>query len=513
MDDNILLKTKLLDLLEQRFQKDPGFFVNKSTISVELGITEEEAFRYADYLVNNKWAKISEPQSSRWRIMINEEGREELKRIRNVIVEAKKNIKTENKIKNSQSQTKSDIDYLIKKFEDCLHDLKKCKETDEILKFLPGIDDANEAHLLKISKHIRNLLKVGYEDGKERANHFTIEGGNFYRNLQNQVRPHMSGLTNKQSKFLQNVRWHEIKVSEFLDELKLHKDLSKNKSKKSLEKNGKKSSDFQTPIKKLNKIQDKINHAFDYADLSKNNEVIDISEELYSLIEKTFPDGKSRIFKLQRQYEKVDREATDYYADECYSSNSDSDGIYKYTHRKLLEFFSVQVQKTINEIMEFKNSNANEHIGFEETISEYLNPDIHADPFFKKLILEINKCYSSEMYGLAIERTRKIFENLLIDVLKKKYPNEVSLYKGVNNKHHRFHLIVQNTRKKIQNGEFDNVKEEIEEVLEWSSKLRTEGGKSTHSITFDIDKEYLDEIKPKVVRNTELLIRILNLIK
>ena len=91
MDDSVLLKAKLLDLLEQRYQKDPGFFVNKSTISVELGITEEEAFRYADYLVNNKWVIISEPQTSRWRIMITDDGRKELERIRDVIVDAKKN--------------------------------------------------------------------------------------------------------------------------------------------------------------------------------------------------------------------------------------------------------------------------------------------------------------------------------------------------------------------------------------------------------------------------------------
>ena len=92
MNDNFQLKMKLLDLLEERYKKDPNLFVNKSTISVELGITDEEAYKFADYLVNNKWATISEPSSSsRWRIMITDEGKKELKRIRNVIVETKKN--------------------------------------------------------------------------------------------------------------------------------------------------------------------------------------------------------------------------------------------------------------------------------------------------------------------------------------------------------------------------------------------------------------------------------------
>ena len=221
MNDNSQHKIKLLDLLEQRYKKDTNFFINKSTISVELEITEEEAYKFADYLVNNKWAIISEPNSTRWRIMITEKGIQELMRIRDIVVNETKNITQ----KNSQLQTKDEIDYLIKKFEDCLHDLKKCNETDEMLKLLPGIDDANEARLLTISKHIRNLLKVGFEDGKERADRFTIEGGNYYKNLQNQIRSHMAGLTNSQSKFLQHVRWHEIKVKEFLDELKIKKEL------------------------------------------------------------------------------------------------------------------------------------------------------------------------------------------------------------------------------------------------------------------------------------------------
>jgi len=91
MVDSVLLKAKLLDLLEQRYNKDPGNFVTKSTISVELGLTDEEAFRYGDYLVNSKWATISKPHFPEWRIMITDEGRKELERIRNVIVEAKKN--------------------------------------------------------------------------------------------------------------------------------------------------------------------------------------------------------------------------------------------------------------------------------------------------------------------------------------------------------------------------------------------------------------------------------------
>lgn len=122
------------------------------------------------------------------------------------------------------SSLKTDVNYMIEKLEECLSDLKKCKDTPELLKGLPGIDKTNEFHLLKISNHIRNLLKIGFEDGKERAEQYTHEGGEFYTGLQYQTRPHLPNLTNSQSKFLQHVRWHEIKVNEYLDELILYRD-------------------------------------------------------------------------------------------------------------------------------------------------------------------------------------------------------------------------------------------------------------------------------------------------
>jgi len=136
-------------------------------------------------------------------------------------------------------------------------------ETDAMLKLLPGIDDANEAHLLIISKHIHNLLKVGYEDGKERADRFTIEGGNYYKNLQNQIRSHMAGLTNRQSKFLQHVRWHEIKVKEFLDELKLIKEVTavSNTEDKIMNDEEKIKTDLNFYISEINKVKTSKNYS------------------------------------------------------------------------------------------------------------------------------------------------------------------------------------------------------------------------------------------------------------
>jgi len=160
MDDGVVLKAKLLDLLEQRYQKDPRFFVNKSTISVELGITEEESFRYADYLVNNKWATISEPQTSRWRIMITKDGRKELERIRDVIVDAQK--------KNTNEQLG---DAKLSKIEEKIKDVNLEKFPSEKSESLQRTQKENpketlQAYLIKLkkakeSRSVHNVQREG----------------------------------------------------------------------------------------------------------------------------------------------------------------------------------------------------------------------------------------------------------------------------------------------------------------------------------------------------------------
>lgn len=239
--------------------------------------------------------------------------------------------------------------------------------------------------------------------------------------------------------------------------------------------------------------------------------LLDISKRIRNLLKNGFIDGKKRgeefTIEGRKYYNRLTSQVKPYA-----SSTSSNESIYLQHvlwHKiKVKEFLDeVKLIKEATEIASKKNN-------YEKNeIIKYLDPDIHVDPLFKKLISEINKCYSMEMYGLAVERIRKLFENLIIDILKKKYQNDTSTYKGTKDKHLPFHIIIKNISEKIEQGNFNHVKAELTESLTWSGRLRNEGSKSTHSITFDTDKEYLDEIKPKVVRNTELLIRVLNLIK
>ncbi len=106
---------------------------------------------------------------------------------------------------------------MISKLEELLANLNPLKEKP---------NGTGEMGLLEISKKLRNLLKLGFEDGDQRVLQFNLEGGNFYRNLHAFYDENNSSyLSAQDQKYLENLRWHEIKIKEFLDEVNLSKEL------------------------------------------------------------------------------------------------------------------------------------------------------------------------------------------------------------------------------------------------------------------------------------------------
>ncbi len=126
------------------------------------------------------------------------------------------------KIQESESTHRGKLsatpELIIKKFEQLLADLQPLKTK---------LNGTGELALIAISKKIRNLLKTSFEDGDKRVEHFNLEGGNFYKNLHSTLyridNSHV--LSTQDIKYLENIMWHEMKINEFLDEIKLVKEI------------------------------------------------------------------------------------------------------------------------------------------------------------------------------------------------------------------------------------------------------------------------------------------------
>lgn len=129
---------------------------------------------------------------------------------------------------------KVDVSYMIEKFNQCSKDLNELtSQQNDKLHILLDKDNSNsEFRLMKISKRIRNLLKIGYVDGKERSEEYNIEGNRFYNGLQTKRKTERFRPDLEKSIFLEHARWHKIKVSEFVDELSLIKESTESSNNK-----------------------------------------------------------------------------------------------------------------------------------------------------------------------------------------------------------------------------------------------------------------------------------------
>lgn len=85
-----------------------------------------------------------------------------------------------------------------------------------------------------------------------------------------------------------------------------------------------------------------------------------------------------------------------------------------------------------------------------KNLKPFLEIEHFQDPFYTKLIEQINKCYLDEMPDIVLERIRKLFENLFIDILKKKYQSDVRTYQNSKKRHIHFILLWQILKKKSE---------------------------------------------------------------
>jgi len=114
-------------------------------------------------------------------------------------------------------------DFLIEKFEKLLIQLRSIPLSGGL---------KNDLKLLDVSKKVRNLLRQGFVNGEQRANDFTREGGNYYSKITKQVDSEITNETQASNAiFLQQWGWHDIKIRELLDEVRLIKEIKDSKTK------------------------------------------------------------------------------------------------------------------------------------------------------------------------------------------------------------------------------------------------------------------------------------------
>jgi len=131
------------------------------------------------------------------------------------------------------------------------------------------------------------------------------------------------------------------------------------------------------------------------------------------------------------------------------------------------------------------------------------------DHFLRKHIEEINKAYTRHCYTCVFVLTRKILENLIIGILKGKFPTECQLYFDIPKaRNHDFSVVLDNLYKK-RNDFNPGIKEVIERLQQKLKPFKNDANDKVHSLYHivegarEIDDWNLDTIMELIKRITK----------
>lgn len=133
------------------------------------------------------------------------------------------------------------------------------------------------------------------------------------------------------------------------------------------------------------------------------------------------------------------------------------------------------------------------------------------DDFYIELQEQINKVFISEIYPAVRVLARKMLENLLIDILRKKYSmkNIDIFYNPAQNRFQSFSILIENLEDNL--SDFQPIEPAInKEFVNKIDDFREKGNASAHSITLDIKKEELEKELEELEYIIKVFVRALN---
>ena len=125
----------------------------------------------------------------------------------------------------------------------------------------------------------------------------------------------------------------------------------------------------------------------------------------------------------------------------------------------------------------------------------FIEAGIADEKFYERLIDEINECYRVRVNNATLVMTRKLFENLLADILRGHYGRQnVDLFFDT---HRGYHHGLKELKKNLRDNvsDFRIYSRDIdEEILDELDEFKKRGDAGAHSIVVDVSDEELERM-------------------
>jgi hypothetical protein len=145
-----------------------------------------------------------------------------------------------------------------------------------------------------------------------------------------------------------------------------------------------------------------------------------------------------------------------------------------------------------------------------ETVDEFIQVTWLPDDFYKRLVDEINQLYTNQLpFSLSV-LIRKLFENLTIDILRKRYgTQQLELYYDTSRRRfHDFSVLLQNLDE--NQTDFHYVNPDLDSsLIQRINQYRETGNSAAHSIEADLTIEQILTDRGNINYLVQYLLRML----
>jgi len=178
------------------------------------------------------------------------------------------------------------------------------------------------------------------------------------------------------------------------------------------------------------------------------------------------------------------------------TGGADSDEIEKYPTLSALEQDDMQ-------------NNSLDITDFPVKVDSFIEIDSVSGEFYPELIQNINRCYRTGIYDASLVLTRKLLENLLIDILRSQYGTDrIEIYYDTDRKQFQpFYELVSSFESNIE--DFHHYSTEIDGgLIEDLNSFRKTANRGAHSLEVNISDDEINRYGEKATKTARILFRI-----
>jgi hypothetical protein len=140
---------------------------------------------------------------------------------------------------------------------------------------------------------------------------------------------------------------------------------------------------------------------------------------------------------------------------------------------------------------------------------QFLDIDNVPGTFYPDLVENINQCYSLGIYDATLVLTRKLLENLLIDILRDQYRKQkIDLYYlPGNHRFRKFSDLIDNFEKNL--GDFRHLSGGLDsDFIDELNSFRQDANAEAHSIETNITEDEMEEYREQARHASQVLLRV-----